>query len=426
MRDALTNFIVNSVEAIGASPGRVRLSAEKSDAPGQGPQRPWASSRPGVLDEVAEARAWALAAAPGHRTRPVCAPAPRGWSWASPCPRYHRRRDLRLPPGRGAVSAAARPVRRRCSSPRSSRLGRTSKVGARGARCRTAARGDALFSPRPPRFDYPDDAASTPSSKKWMSCASSTFRPRRCPDPRATSALPRTATPLRAPPLILTVLGEEGAATAIAGRGAAAGAEWPARSRRFSARRKTGAGQASTSTSGPRRSWRKLPRRGTLRRPRGTRCAGLRHASPQPERWKPLSGARANAGVRTAAGLGRLIVSELRRSRASFRFRFASSSRATSPPSRDACCPTAGSTSFRGPRSRLRLRPGVLVRARRCARSRHGARLRGRRPRAIPVPTMGDRLRFLALSALTNLRGGARSSWAACRRTAISWALRRS
>ncbi|MCM3875795.1 MAG: ATP-binding protein, partial [Thermoanaerobaculia bacterium] len=55
VRDALTNVVVNSVEAIGASPGRVRLSAENATLAGGGPAVRFACADdgPGVTEEAA-------------------------------------------------------------------------------------------------------------------------------------------------------------------------------------------------------------------------------------------------------------------------------------------------------------------------------------------------------------------------------------
>jgi signal transduction histidine kinase len=55
VRDALTNFVVNAVEAIGAAPGRVRLSAANATLAAGAPAVRFACADdgPGVAEEVA-------------------------------------------------------------------------------------------------------------------------------------------------------------------------------------------------------------------------------------------------------------------------------------------------------------------------------------------------------------------------------------
>ncbi len=84
-----------------------------------------------------------------------------------------------------------------------------------------APRGDALFLAEAPAF-VPDDVDAELESMRVVRLYVPAGTMSRS---GAITALPPPPTPLKRP-LVLTVLGEEGAAAAVAGRGAAAGAEW--------------------------------------------------------------------------------------------------------------------------------------------------------------------------------------------------------
>ncbi|MEO8587542.1 MAG: hypothetical protein ABI584_15355 [Acidobacteriota bacterium] len=173
-------------------------------------------------------------------------------------------------------------------------------------------RGDALFLAEAPAF-VPDDVDAELEAMRVVRL----YVPAATMDRSgAIAVLPPPPTPLKRP-LVLTVLGEEGAATTVVGRGAAAGAEWA---------------RALSKILGDAKSWGRVEGVHFHIWPSPEHAKDLAAAlaavhqalavpvsvtlppSKQPDRWKPLSGVASDALI-LAFGrrpeLGGQIVSEL-------------------------------------------------------------------------------------------------------------------
>ena len=176
----------------------------------------------------------------------------------------------------------------------------------------TVPRGDALFLAEAPAF-VPDDVDAELESMRVVRLYVPAATMSRS---GAITALPPPPTPLKRP-LVLTVLGQEGAAGAVAGRGAAAGSEWA---------------RALSKILGEARSWGQVEGihfhlwpSPDLAKDLAAALSAVRQAlsvpvsvtlppTAKPERWKPLSGIASDALV-LAFGrrqeLGGQIVNEL-------------------------------------------------------------------------------------------------------------------
>ncbi|MCM3875796.1 MAG: hypothetical protein NEA02_05185 [Thermoanaerobaculia bacterium] len=188
---------------------------------------------------------------------------------------------------------------------------RTEPAGPAGA-TPAVPRGDALFLAEAPVF-VPDDVDAELESMRVVRLYVPAATMSRS---GAIMALPPPPTPLKRP-LVLTVLGEEGAAAAVAGRGAAAGSEWA---------------RALSKILGEAKGWGRVEGvhfhlwpSPELAKDLAAALAAVREAlsvpisitlppTAKPERWKPLSGVASEALV-LAFGrrpeLGGQIVSEL-------------------------------------------------------------------------------------------------------------------
>ena len=173
-------------------------------------------------------------------------------------------------------------------------------------------RGDALFLAEAPAF-VPDDVDAELESMRVVRLYVPAATMSRS---GAISVLPPPPTPLKRP-LVLTVLGEEGAATAVAGRGAAAGAEWARTlSKILGEAKDLGRVEGVHFHLWPSPELAKdlAAALSAVHAALGVPVSVTLPPTAQPERWKPLSGAASEALI-LAFGrrpeLGGQIVSEL-------------------------------------------------------------------------------------------------------------------
>jgi len=173
-------------------------------------------------------------------------------------------------------------------------------------------RGDALFLAEAPAF-VPDDVDAELESMRVVRLYVPAATMSRS---GAISVLPPPPTPLKRP-LVLTVLGEEGAATAVAGRGAAAGAEWARTLSKILGEAKDWGrveGVHFHLWPSPELAKDLAAALSAVHAALGVPVSVTLPPTAQPERWKPLSGAASEALI-LAFGrrpeLGGLIVSEL-------------------------------------------------------------------------------------------------------------------